>query len=614
MDVFSWDDRISSIGWWELAKSLEGAKRFEPAVEAYEKYLSYDQYRAQAPPSVWDSSYAQPTSWIDKQIEAMYRIGRILHGALDDEQEAAREYGNAVRRMGAAHFHGPDIIAGLTELGAKPAYDEKSALIWGGGTIGLRSWQKVLEPKGFTVHAVRRQHVSASDLSPYPLVILIRSGPKLLTPADILGLRSYVATGGSLLMVVSPAYEGAAPGLLNGVLAFFGASAQHNSVDRATSTAIVTHPITKNVQTVTARGAVALEVPAETGLIESNGKTILAALDYRHGRVVLSSFGQWFLPDLSFYSERWQTRLRRRNSHATSSLPVVTLPLEPYSGANRQLIDNVVAWLTEPRPSDEEITKHRAELAGAWLAQQQYEAQAISREDLALTMDRLVTSMTHGIWKEEALWLAGEALMRLQYMPNGGHCYALRYRQPNNTSPLFAQPTFFEQLVKQFPDSPLAAYAQWRLGDCAFGSSTLRRSGSARSASSTEFDRALTLWKEVDAPKGSHAWAWKHLRIGNWYSKSGRPEGSIPHFREVSEQMGFGPEDTIALLNLGASYAALKQTDDAKRAYAVVLKLPNIIWWERGLEHWAPPGSSLSGSHRVARKAMRRLRLASTGE
>ena len=78
-------------------------------------------------------------------------------------------------------------------------------------TETLKSWQSVLGPRGFKTHLVRRYHFTASDLSPYDLVILVRSGDIPFESSDILASRSYVATVGSLAVVVSPAWEASAP-------------------------------------------------------------------------------------------------------------------------------------------------------------------------------------------------------------------------------------------------------------------------------------------------------------------------------------------------------------------------------------------------------------------
>ncbi len=167
------------------------------------------------------------------------------------------------------------------------------------------------------------------------------------SPDDILALRSYVATGGSLLVIVSPGWDASQPGNQNSLLWLFGVQADQEMEIRAKCTRIVPHAITESITGIVADNAVHLRVPQGTGLIEAGDRTVLAAMPYRRGRVVVASLGQWFEPGLStapdIPMERWSQVGR-------SNLPIET-------GAQRQLplLANVVRWLTEPRPDEEEL-------------------------------------------------------------------------------------------------------------------------------------------------------------------------------------------------------------------------------------------------------------------
>jgi WD40 repeat protein/TolB-like protein len=600
LDVFSWNAEIAARGYWELATNLEDAKQWAPALDAYRTYLTYDDFEPETPPSSWDFKYIQPNDWIDKQIEARYRIARILQHGLEQKQPAIDAYQDAVRRHGAANFRGPDLIAGLTELQAKPDYAENSVLLWGGSSTALRSWQAVLTPKGFTVHTVRRDHVTAADLSPYKVVVLIRCGNLPLNPLDMLGLRSYVATGGNLLVVVSPAYEAADPSLHNGLLALFNASVDHDDLDPATSTNISPHPITKGITTVMARHAVGLNVPAEASLIRSQGRTVLAALNYRQGRLVVSSFGQWFLPDPTIFGGNWEQRLERRSGHWTSELPVSKLPLEELRGEHQTLLNNAIDWLAAPSPREVEVL--RRDFADGWLAGRQFEARAIPQDELVRRMDRMIDSANAGVWKEEALWLAGESLLRKQYYPEPYHLRSPDYGETFGHL-LSPQPKYFKRLIDQFADSPLRAYAQWRLGDCEMQLVFQRD----RFGDSPNPERALSIYEQVDAPAGSVIWAWKHLRLGRMCLVQDDFENGLAHFRDVSERMEPGPEKSIALLNRGYCEEQLKRTEQARQSYEAVMLLPDINWWERAFEQWCPQAGHIGSSKYFASSGLQRL-------
>ena len=130
---------------------------------------------------------------------------------------------------------------------------------------------------GYVVHSLSQDQVSTAHLAPYSLVILVRSGGKPLSPGDVLALRSYVATGGSMLVVVSPGWEHAQGGVHNPLLSFFGVQAGQEMVVRAHSTRIADHPIARGFAKVTAKNPVHLKAPPETVLIQAGNRAVLVA-------------------------------------------------------------------------------------------------------------------------------------------------------------------------------------------------------------------------------------------------------------------------------------------------------------------------------------------------
>jgi Tfp pilus assembly protein PilF len=115
------------------------------------------------------------------------------------------------------------------------------------------------------------------------------------------------------------------------------------------------------------------------------------------------------------------------------------------------------------------------------------------------------------------------------------------------------------------------------------------------------------LYEQVEAQAGSLVWAWKHLRIGMMHLVQDDFASALPHFRNVSEQMGPGPEKTIALLNLAHCYRALNRKQEAKLSYQAAMSLPNINWWEKAFEHWHPHEAHISNTKYEASVGLQKL-------
>ena len=409
-------------------------------------------------------------------------------------------------------------------------------------------------------------------------------------PDDILALRSYVATGGSLLVVVSPGWEPSQPANQNSLLWLFGVQADQEMEIRTKSTRIVPHAITESIKSVMARNAVNLRVPQGTGLIQAGDRTVLAAFPYRHGRVVVASFGQWFMPSPFFSPDQ-----EARRGHWTYGLTRENLPVERGPQRELPLLASVVRWLTAPRPDDEQLQDRCKPFVEALAASLRVQFNVAPRETLKDPLTKLVAEAPGGVWKEEALWTAGEASLRWIYLGAqivGKPTYSSiignqTYTFPRAEGPPQTVPEYYERLVAEFPQSPLRPLAQWRLAEC------LRRQAVAEHY---KIDQAIMFgdqrqsippFEKVDAPKGTYPWAWARLSIGMIYAHCGSPweraaplrgKGAAP-FREVAEAMPTGPEKSIALLGLGFALEDDKAAwDEAARYYQAALAAPDNSW------------------------------------
>jgi tetratricopeptide (TPR) repeat protein len=597
--AFGWDAESRKLLTFELGKLYKSTSQFELAVAAYRDYLASSVYV----PKILDGYAGSSVSvdpWSFKQAEVQYEIARILHKELKHSDEAIAEYQRYVRQFGLATVDGPEVWTALNELGATPGFPKRSALICGGTTAALRSWQKVLAPQGFTVHLACEKHPVFADLTPYDLVILAKWGDLPLDPVEVFALRSYVATGGSLLAVVTPFWEAAAPGIHGPLLSLFGVQVSSNGIDPARSTRIrPDHPITQGIPATTARHAVRLDCPAEFSLIESNDQTVLAAIPYRAGRVVVSSFGQWLVPDPTIFGGQWQRHLAGVYG---KNRPLNTLPIAPFTGTNASLIKQTIHWLTEERPATDAIAVPREQFRQAWENHLKFEVGEIPYADWTAGVSKLVNE-SEGMWKEEALWLAGETHLRQHFR----HVNNMRGwptpRESSDGLQLAPEFDFYDRLVEQFPESRLRQFAEWRRVECLHRNSLRlsRASSDISDSTAPEIRRKLISWYEkVRAPEGTVPWAWVQMRIG-WTFYSGKEyEKAAEHYRSVSEMMPNGPDKVRALLDLTVTLRKLGQHEEAIKAASSVLALPNVEWNDRMFEHFSPLTRSLAHSHVVA--------------
>ncbi len=231
-----------------------------------------------------------------------------------------------------------------------------------------------------------------------------------------------------------------------------------------------------------------------------------------------------------------------------------------------------------------------------------------SSDDLTAAMEELAAEAGPGTWGEEALWVAGESSLRLTYRPCRGNDNP-KLGWWSATDPPAPAPHYYQQLIDQFPDSPLRPYAQWRLAECKRCRPIYE--AHSRSADVSRRAEAIPLYEQAEAPKGSYVWAWTQLRIGALHLQSGRVAEALEHFRPVADLIDHSPEKSMAVLSAAACHLALESDDEAARYLKVAMSEPDLNWTASFLPPyagWYPlrsKGGSLSGcTRRIAKKSL----------
>jgi len=605
---FSW---VPSIPWEvhvELGATCMELKRWDEAMKSHRYLLEHPQTGGLvAAPDLFDIAHQRADSGMDQQVRSLFYIGQIQQVHLKQPEEAERKYQDLVNRFGLVHNGGRPISAALHEMDKKPAMPAKVALVWGGRETAQKAWDELLGPMGFRTHVVGRYSLSEAHLAPYSLVVLARPGMIAYAPDDILALRSYVATGGSLLVVVSPGWELSQPANQNSLLWLFGVQADQEMEIRARSTRIVPHPITESITSAMAKNAVNLKVPQGTGLIQAGDRTVLAAMPYRRGRVVVASFGQWFLPTFSIETTyRWP-------GHRTSQLPQNNVPLETGQQRQLPLLMNVVRWLTEPRLDDEELDDRRKPFVEALATSMRVQFGVVPRETLKDPLKKLVAEAEAGVWKEEALWTAGEASLRWAFLGRGDALQYSLYDYWSKDGPPYPVPEYYQRLIDEFPQSPLRPLAQWRLADCRRRKAIADRFKELQRSTYADQGESIPLFQKVDAPKGSYPWAWARLWIGSIHAANGRHGEAAPFFREVAEAMPAGPEKSMALVNVGYMLEFDNgRWEEAIRYHKAAKDAPDNSWQRLYYNGWGPlsVGEWPNTTHDMADSGLSRVRRA----
>jgi len=592
---FGWVPQGAIHGHFNLARIQTWNENWEEAQKAYKYVATHAYHEPRQPFPAWEDSYfVSPNNWLERRIEALYWVAHVQHRHQDRTEEATRGFKKLIYDYGVAHWLAPNVIRTLTELDEEIELPEKAVLIWGGGTDHLKAWSKLLRRMDYKVHCVGQYRVSAALLAQYDLVILGRTGMLSYSPTDLLALRSYVATGGSLLCNVSPGWEHAVPSVHNPLLAFFGAHADSELVVEQPTTSIVPHEITEGTEEVIVKTFVHIEAPDEASLMAVGDKTVLAAIPYRHGRVIVTSIGQWLLPDPRFKSKGiWS-----RYGHWTAENNRGHLPLSSH--VHVPMLKKALAWLAERDEDKDALAANRQAFRAALMTALKAQYYIGSPADLRDTMQQLVANMDGDDWKEEALWVAGEISLDEYYSPvqidgKSGPIHP-SYGVARGSKRYAPDERAYEQLIQQFPESPLRPYAEWRLADCRRCNAIMKTFGTShpqnRREGAADFDHeSLAIeYAAVEAPTGSWPWAWSRLRIGAMYFYADDFKSALAEYLAVAEQLENGGERVMAMLGCASCYKMLGQRSEARQYLQAVTVAPEIVWTDNSATNaWVPP-------------------------
>ncbi len=568
-----------------LAKDLAELGRWK---EAREEFLFVAAHPDDGPrawyPSPWEMNHIQRTHPLSQVIEARFEAAAILDDHLADKPGAVEEYRAMVQEFGVTHQKCVQLVQELHAHGRPFEIPKKSVLIVGGATDAWGAWRRVLGPLGYDVHPADYERLNAADLAPYALVVVVRQGIIPWRPAEALAFRSYVATGGALLIVVSPGLMLSQPGLSNTLLSFFGVHARPEPLPaRVESTELAAHPITRGIAKVKVNNAVALDVPAGASVVKAGDNTVLAARAYGEGRLVVAAMGQWFLPSTDGLDEWW-----KRCYEFFQGRPIDQLPLDSGEGLQTPLLQNVIAWLAEPAANHANGRALPDDILAIQRASLDVQLRTRPRDDLPKLLDAFVAA-TDSPRREEALWIAGEAILPMQRFPRK---FDIQYTWPIEFGPPKLDPRYFEELVRSYPDSAMRPYAQWEVAEI------------ARLNRMLEFDtpqlymavdaaglvQGLSAgFEKVEAPKGSYAWAWAKIRLAMIALQEGQPAKASEHARPVVDLMDQGPEKILGLFIAGLSAESLGKPEDAARYYEFIKASPPFLFpSDREDDAWAP--------------------------
>ncbi|MBC8114754.1 MAG: hypothetical protein H7062_10280 [Candidatus Saccharimonas sp.] len=586
--VFGWMPTVQYEILAKLAYDQRLSGRFDAASESYLKLARAPFPEPDPLPVSLDRSEREPTTILDRRINGWAGWAQMRVKAAPESTRSALE--TALAEIGAVHDRGPELIAAATEAQVAVRWPEHLALIWGGGHSTWQSWQNVLTPLGLRAHPVRRIGVTASDLEPYELVVLVRSGPIAFLPGEILALRNHVARGGRLLVVLSPGWDSAQPAVHHTLLDLFGFQPGAPTEVRALSTKLADHPVTRGLTGVLAKCAVAIQAPPDTHLVVSGDRCVLAARDYRAGKIAVASFGQWFVPDISVYGGK-AGKLATSNSLAKRS--PTDLPFAAGVDAQRPLLDQLLKWMLSPVESP---VPQRID-ATAWhtaaIAVQEVQARVKPPGELPAVLESLVSQAAAGsIEREEALWFAGEASQAYQYFSTAGAERTLQSGlSPKHDWP--AEPEYYDHLLNEFPTSPLRDLAQFRRADA------LRRcnaSDHARRARIGDgpFPPIIQALEKVESEPGRPAWAWQQLRLGR-LKQADKPKSTegLANFQAVADRMPQSPEKGLAVQAMAMIELEMGHRAEAQRALELLLSdIPDFYYGgpftADSFERWKP--------------------------
>ena len=222
--------------------------------------------------------------------------------------------------------------------------------------------------------------------------------------------------------------------------------------------------------------------------------------------------------------------------------------------------------------------------------------------DWTAGLNKLVNE-TEGMWKEEALWLAGETHLRQHFRHQSNWRNWPAPRESSDGLRVAPEFDFYARLIEQFPETRLRQFAEWRQVECLRRNSlqfSWRSSYISDSAAAEIRRKLIARYEKVQAPEGSVPWAWVQLRIGRTYYCGNDYEKAAELYRSVSEVMPNGPDKVRALLDLTVTLRKLEQREKAIKAAASVLALPNVEWNDRMFEQFSPISRSRGHSQLMA--------------
>lgn len=588
-EVFGWLPDVGLDAAWDVALKSEGQQAWDAALKAYRQFLELSEGVS--------GQYVYPVSfnedWINKRIEAQYRVGRILGFELDREAEAPQAFETLVRECGLSHGAGPDTRVAMHRLKIDAQIPPETALVIGGNTSNLNGWKILLGAEDLRVHALRRMSIgslSIGDLAPYRVVIFARGFGTPLTPSEVLALRTYVAAGGSLLVIASPMWSPAGAVADNALLSLFDMEAEAGAIGSARATQIVAHPITEGITEFTAQQGAGLRAPPDTVLVRTGDKALLAARAYGRGRLVVATIGQWHTPEILLVPEITAAPPRKvivTGQNTENYEYIRGLSPEP------PLLRQSLHWLREPRKDEASFAEWRKEWQSSVESFVRAQARIMPPEDrivdwtdLPGIFDRLVADAPNPEFKELSLWTAGECLLEKGYynfdaLPVGYQAQRGPLGSPKagrrlSDFNLQLDPKYFQRLVDDFADSPLLPYARFRLAD----TKQLRENPLNDHNFNPQFVELVTSlaapYEKFTFEPGTYAHAWANLHAGELYFVIDDLERAAKHFEAVAEAMPVSAEKAVAVYNL--SKCRLLQADypSARRLLGQLRAMPNF--------------------------------------
>lgn len=626
LKAFAWDFSIKykCLEW--LAQRMEMTGRPTEALECYRELESMTSaVKSTGTITLWQLPVSESSASVASTDSAGERIIRKAKIAVLQEQvhgDKAKLIETLTALATAHGFLTPEglfIAEELAKAGASAPRDAPCALIWGGGNTAARSWNRFLQPFGVHAHEASLNYVTAADLEPYSLVVLQRHGGIPFTPQGVLAIRSFVARGGSLLVIPEPGWDAASPGILNPLLAFFGVRVEGTVVLEAQATPAAEHPITKGLSKAMARNAAPLTLLGASPLqaiAASKDGNMIAAGNYRQGRIVVASFGQWWLPDHDVKDKKNMSVSFDWNMKTDIELT----PFEIGARLEPDLLKSVVGWLIEP-----EKERHSRPLQQEFAAANQVAREVMlnvrPQQDLRVAMDHLIASADDRELGEEAIWVAALAFDPYYWARN---CDANRKRflgLNKGQSPRPLAPEYFELLLQQYPDSELRPYAEWFLADTKRREAVAKQFDPAGCMGYHQFrfysvEESLPWYEKLTPAKGTYPWAWKHIRLGQQQYATGEYDRCMGSVRDVIEVMPTGPEKMLAIFLMVESARRKGDKLAAERYASAAAEMPKIHWpvaepifaWARLNNHSPPTFESQALDSRGFGRLLREIR------